>query len=617
MALFPLPGLLNPAQESVTGAVPAPSDGSNGAVNGQSESFSQVLKEVADGTQPVSEAAQGAANEQTLPTEAENLSAAETETSPTVAATGPEAVAMERAETSKTFSSLLLFLAYMFTPPDDKGAADQSYITGNNEEASSVTADVPEEGVSIIPEAGSSQEADLSTATQNAYGLEDGQGSSAISFVFSFLAVLFHWAGGDNDGDTATDNVIGQKADTGTGAAPEMIPAATDVTNETEVQPSGSPGWTPSPLLPQDEGWGIWMYTARFSMDAIGHITGEAQRAAALYSPSSMIHADSTSLEQAAGEMNSLKAGTSQEARLFPIGEGETSAPEQVQKAESGGRLDVYVDKVSFSGNRTSLLDVLRGGVSQGNTPGSTPQPLLSEENYTEQNVELFPGMTQGRASDDRYLANPLFSSLHDEFHFEVDGRGDLKPVDKGAEVAKDSAVSTAHASGTVESSKSVAQPGRAAQAAMLDAGQRADIIKQIESGLLQSLRLREHKAMLQLHPPELGRLHVELSVSSNHQVNANFMAEHPEVKQIIEGQIQLLKDHLAQNGFTLADVNVDVSGEQFQGQFQEQPSFSASDFGHTADEKLGSITSVATEEILDAAAASVMNSANGLDLTV
>lgn len=145
-----------------------------------------------------------------------------------------------------------------------------------------------------------------------------------------------------------------------------------------------------------------------------------------------------------------------------------------------------------------------------------------------------------------------------------------------------------------------------------------AAILQQVESGMMHALRVKEHRAVLQLHPPQLGRLHIELNVGSNHQVHAQFVADHPEVKQIIEGQLQLLKDQLQQQGFTLANVNVDVSGQQFQGRFEGGDSGSGgSQRRGSGSEPVESMADIGAAALASSAAAAVRDQGSSLSLMV
>lgn len=90
-----------------------------------------------------------------------------------------------------------------------------------------------------------------------------------------------------------------------------------------------------------------------------------------------------------------------------------------------------------------------------------------------------------------------------------------------------------------------------------------AQAMRQVNEGLTQTLQMRRNRAVLQLHPPELGKVRVELVVGRNNEIRASFLADHPEVKQIIEGNVAALRHQLSQSGFSLGECNVDVSDQR------------------------------------------------------
>lgn len=86
-------------------------------------------------------------------------------------------------------------------------------------------------------------------------------------------------------------------------------------------------------------------------------------------------------------------------------------------------------------------------------------------------------------------------------------------------------------------------------------------VTAQIRDGINQALKMNRNKAVLHLNPPELGSVKVSISVSHNNHVQASFVADHPETRHILEANMQHLRDSLAQNGFAVSHVNVDVGG--------------------------------------------------------
>jgi len=86
-------------------------------------------------------------------------------------------------------------------------------------------------------------------------------------------------------------------------------------------------------------------------------------------------------------------------------------------------------------------------------------------------------------------------------------------------------------------------------------------VTAQIRDGISQAFKMNKNRAILHLNPPELGSVKVNITVSHNNHVQASFVADNPETRHILETNMQHLKDSLAQNGFSTAQVNVDVGG--------------------------------------------------------
>nr|WP_281382942.1 flagellar hook-length control protein FliK [Dissulfurirhabdus thermomarina] len=86
-----------------------------------------------------------------------------------------------------------------------------------------------------------------------------------------------------------------------------------------------------------------------------------------------------------------------------------------------------------------------------------------------------------------------------------------------------------------------------------------AAVLQQIGDGVTRAIRLNQHRAVLHLDPPELGRVRVEIVVRHNHEVQATFLAEHPEVRHLVEHNLAHLRTQLAQGGFDLAQCHVGV----------------------------------------------------------
>lgn len=66
-------------------------------------------------------------------------------------------------------------------------------------------------------------------------------------------------------------------------------------------------------------------------------------------------------------------------------------------------------------------------------------------------------------------------------------------------------------------------------------------------------------EALLQLHPEELGRLVVRVSVE-NEQVQLQMRAQDASVKALLESQLPLLRHALGEQGLRLEHVRIDVT---------------------------------------------------------
>ncbi|WP_191600696.1 flagellar hook-length control protein FliK [Marinomonas algicola] len=76
--------------------------------------------------------------------------------------------------------------------------------------------------------------------------------------------------------------------------------------------------------------------------------------------------------------------------------------------------------------------------------------------------------------------------------------------------------------------------------------------------------------AEIHLDPPELGSLTVKVSLDSD-GASVSFSAATPQARDLLENQIQRLRELLAQQGIDLSKVDVNVSQGQQQGQHQEE----------------------------------------------
>jgi flagellar hook-length control protein FliK len=89
----------------------------------------------------------------------------------------------------------------------------------------------------------------------------------------------------------------------------------------------------------------------------------------------------------------------------------------------------------------------------------------------------------------------------------------------------------------------------------------RAGVLDQVGQGISTAMAMNRNRAVIHLNPPELGSVTIRLHVDHNNHVRASFMAEHVHTHQLIESGMESLKSQLAQNGFDLGQVNVNLAG--------------------------------------------------------
>jgi flagellar hook-length control protein FliK len=73
--------------------------------------------------------------------------------------------------------------------------------------------------------------------------------------------------------------------------------------------------------------------------------------------------------------------------------------------------------------------------------------------------------------------------------------------------------------------------------------------LPKIAEKMLMMFRAGEYQSRLQITPPELGRLDIDLTIKNGH-VQANLSAENSAVKEIIEANLNQLNTAVEQPGF-------------------------------------------------------------------
>ena len=84
----------------------------------------------------------------------------------------------------------------------------------------------------------------------------------------------------------------------------------------------------------------------------------------------------------------------------------------------------------------------------------------------------------------------------------------------------------------------------------------RANVLKQVQNGMLRNLNQGGKELTMRLHPPQLGKLNVTLQVQ-NQEVSALIKSSSPEVAKMIQNQVAELKHVLEQQGLKVQKLEV------------------------------------------------------------
>ncbi|MCP4146909.1 MAG: hypothetical protein GY757_04080 [bacterium] len=94
-------------------------------------------------------------------------------------------------------------------------------------------------------------------------------------------------------------------------------------------------------------------------------------------------------------------------------------------------------------------------------------------------------------------------------------------------------------------------------------------VLSNVENSIKFLISEGENKVSINLRPPELGKVQVELTVKDN-QVSAKINAENIAVKEVLLANLDQLKANIENNGVSINKIEVEVGGfnNHFEGQF-------------------------------------------------
>ena len=86
------------------------------------------------------------------------------------------------------------------------------------------------------------------------------------------------------------------------------------------------------------------------------------------------------------------------------------------------------------------------------------------------------------------------------------------------------------------------------------------NVLNSVDNGIKMMLSQGENRISIKLHPPELGKIQVELIVKDNH-VNARLHTENAAVKEVIMTNLGQLKSNIENAGISVQRFDVEVGG--------------------------------------------------------
>lgn len=102
------------------------------------------------------------------------------------------------------------------------------------------------------------------------------------------------------------------------------------------------------------------------------------------------------------------------------------------------------------------------------------------------------------------------------------------------------------------------------------------DVLKQITEKVTVNILEDKSEMLIKLKPDNLGKVTMQIAVE-NGNITAKFLAESERVKEILESNMQELKDHLAKQGMAVQDLSVSVGNENKEHGMFEQSNFKTS----------------------------------------
>lgn len=100
-----------------------------------------------------------------------------------------------------------------------------------------------------------------------------------------------------------------------------------------------------------------------------------------------------------------------------------------------------------------------------------------------------------------------------------------------------------------------------------------ASIVDQVENGIKMNFNSQLKEMKIKLQPEELGEIDIKLKIDNN-IMKAEFVVANHQVKEVLEGKFDMLRNNLAEKGFNPSEINVSVSTDSRNGNNSNKDNF-------------------------------------------
>lgn len=119
-------------------------------------------------------------------------------------------------------------------------------------------------------------------------------------------------------------------------------------------------------------------------------------------------------------------------------------------------------------------------------------------------------------------------------------------------------------------------------------------VAAQLDHGITRAVTMNRTRAVLHLNPPELGSVTVRISLHGQHDMQAVFITDNPDTRQVIHASLDTLRGHLSSNGYSLVNVGIEAGNQEMFSRGEGNPEYQSPEFyqHNTADSEETSVAS-------------------------